>query len=130
MRIRTKPTIRTGLTCALALGLALLCADAKAAGQVVIQGLSSISQDDARDWVKDQITFIESSSASMAKADDVSYFLENALRDRGYKNATVEWKLEGERILLTVSEGNTQRLGEISVTGNIALEDEAVRELT
>lgn len=129
MRIRTKPTIKIGLTCALALGIALFCADAKAAGQVVIQGLNSVSQDDARDWVRDQITFIESSSASMAKADDVSYFLENALRDRGYKNATVEWKLDGDRILLTVSEGNTQRLGEISVTGNTALEDDAVREL-
>ncbi len=129
MRIRTNPITRTGLTCALALGLAFLCTDAKAAGQVVIQGLRSIREADARDWVKDQITFIESSNASMAKADDVSYFLENALRDRGYKNATVEWKLEGQRILLTVSEGNTQRLGEITVSGNTALEDDAVREL-
>ncbi|MDF1740158.1 MAG: hypothetical protein P1U86_13430 [Verrucomicrobiales bacterium] len=129
MRIRTKPTIKIGLTCALALGIALFCANAKAAGQVVMQGLSSISEDDARDWVRDQITFIESTNASMAKADDVSYFLENALRDRGYQNATVEWKLDGDRILLTVSEGNTQRLGEISVTGNTALEDDAVREL-
>lgn len=129
MRLRTNLTLNLGLACALALGSTLSCVDAEAAGQVAIQGLRSVSEDDAREWVKDQITFIESSNASMAKADDVSYFLENALRDRGYKNATVEWKLEGERILLTVSEGNTLRLGEVSVTGNTALKDDAIREL-
>ena len=130
MRNRLITTITKRLACTLVLGALLPCLEAAAEATVEIRGLTSVSTSDARSWVKDQITFIESSSASMAKADDVSYFLENALRDRGYKNATVEWKLEGEdRIVLNVSEGDTRMLGEISVSGNTALEDDAVREL-
>ena len=70
----------------------------------------------------------------MARADDVSFFLENALRDRGYKEATVDWRIEDgpngpETIVLTVSEGSSLQIGAITISGNTTVEDEGIKEL-
>lgn len=115
-------------------GIVLLCPfAAKAADLVRFQGLQSISPEQARTWLKPQITFINSTGVSMARADDVAYFLENAMRERGYKKASVDWKLVGDDgakyILLKVSEGTPAIVSGFRVNGNEALEDEAVVEL-
>lgn len=113
----------------LTVSLTLSCAESYGSENVTIKGLQSVSQDEAKSWVKDQLKFINSSSVSMAKADDIAYFLENAFRERGYKEATVEWEIVGEKIVLSVREGSEMKLGQIDATGNTALEDEAIREL-
>ena len=75
-------------------------------GLVKVQGLNTVPPAIAQSWIETQIEYIEKSGVSMARADDAAYFLENALRQRGYKKATVDWKLiEDRQILLTVNEG-------------------------
>ena len=100
---------------------------------VEIEGLSSISAAEAEEWLTTQLEFVESSGVSMARADDLAFFLENSLRDRGYKSATVDWKLTGEseskKIVLTVDEGRPQVVGTVVPQGNSAVESEAIREL-
>ncbi len=100
---------------------------------VRIQGLATVPEEKAREWIKSQLQFVESAGVSRARADDLAFFLENALRDRGYSEATVKWAVEGAgesgRILLTVSEGQTVFVGAIRVEGNTTLEDDAVKEL-
>lgn len=115
-------------------GLAVSWTKGAAGGKVRIEGLRTVQQEDAEDWIANQLEFIESSGTSMARADDVAFFLENALRERGYEEATVDWKLvdeggEDKIIVLSVFEGRDIDLGTITVTGNEALEDEAVKEL-
>lgn len=99
------------------------------ASPVRIEGLQTIPADQANKWIAPQIEFIESSGVSMARADDISFFLENALRDRGYKEATVDWKLENDTIILSVSEGSSILIGDISVSGNTTIDDAGVEEL-
>ncbi|MDF1815450.1 MAG: BamA/TamA family outer membrane protein, partial [Verrucomicrobiales bacterium] len=84
--------------------------------------------------IKPQMEHVEATGVSMARADDAAYFLETALRQRGYSNAAVDWRLldtdnGGKRIHLIVEEGAGSRLGEIRFSGNEAVEGEAVMEL-
>jgi outer membrane protein assembly complex protein YaeT len=107
---------------------------AEAAGEKVrIEGLATITDAQARTWLASPLKFVDSAGVSKARADDLAFFLENAMREQGYSDATVDWKVEGEgesaRILLTASEGPSQVLGNIVVEGNAALEDAAVVEL-
>lgn len=110
-----------------------MCSSGIGADLVRFEGLRSVSQEQAEEWLGSQITFINSSGVSMARADDVAYFLENAMRERGYRQASVDWKIQGEGdgkyILLSVSEGVPSRIAGFSITGNEALEDAAVVEL-
>ncbi len=113
---------------------AVLSAEGAAGGKVRIEGLRSIQMEEAEEWIATQLEFIESTEATMARADDAAYFLENALRERGYEEATVDWKLVdgangGKVIVLTVFEGRDFDIGTISVSGNESLEDDAVVEL-
>jgi len=121
-------------TLALLAGLAVPWVDGAGNGLVQIEGLRSVDQGQAEEWISPQLEFIESAGANMARADDVAYFLENALRERGYEEATVDWKLEDgadgvKVIILTVFEGRDFNVGAISVSGNEALESDAVIEL-
>jgi outer membrane protein assembly factor BamA len=104
-----------------------------AADLVSIEGLQSVPASQARTWIASQLKFVESAGVSRARADDLAFFLENAMREQGYSDATVDWKIVGEgeaaRILLTASEGSSLVVGNVSVEGNVALEDAAVIEL-
>lgn len=123
---------RCFLPMALALGLGAFPVGLRA-DLVRIQGLATVPEAKAREWIGSQIQFVESAGVSRARADDLAFFLENALRDRGYSDATVAWAVEGSGgtggILLTVSEGLTLMVGEIRIEGNETLEDDAVVEL-
>lgn len=132
------PTLRPFAAPAAAWGVvaALVLAVGTAHGienKVRFEGLQSVSPERARAWLASQLEFVESAGVSPARADDLAFFLENAMRQEGYRDATVDWKVEGEgegaRILLLVSEGSAVILGSIAVEGNEALEDAAVVEL-
>lgn len=101
--------------------------------KVRIEGLRTVDTAKARDWIASQLQFVESAGVSRSRADDLAFFLETAMRQQGYSEATVDWKVEGTgesaRIVLVASEGNSLVVGDISVEGNIALEDAAVIEL-
>lgn len=130
--MRRPPSIPALLLAALA--AAAGPSGAQAAGDKVrIEGLRTIPDAQARAWLASHLKFVDSAGVSKARADDLAFFLENAMREQGYSDATVDWKVEGEgeaaRILLLASEGPSQVLGNIAVEGNAALEDAAVVEL-
>ncbi len=131
--MRTSLTSATVKLLLLLVGVGLLCPVARSSDLVKIEGLSSITLEQAEEWLESQVTYIESAGVSPARADDVAYFLENAMRDRGYDKAVVDWKVQGDEpdqiILLTVNEGQTEVISAYDITGNIALEDAAVIEL-
>jgi len=103
------------------------------ASLVQVEGLREVTAEEARRWLAPLLTAVEQRGVSRARADDLAYFLESALRDRGYGEATVDWRLvgsgEGQAILLTVSEGASPETARFAVSGNTVLEDDAVLEL-
>ncbi|MEM6915813.1 MAG: BamA/TamA family outer membrane protein, partial [Verrucomicrobiota bacterium] len=103
------------------------------ADRVRVEGLQTIEEGSVRKWLAPQLTFVDSSGVSMARADDLAFFLETALLDRGYRGAEVDWQVIGEGengvISLQVSEGPAQGIRQFFVTGNEALEKEAILEL-
>lgn len=98
-----------------------------------IEGLRTVPESQARQWIGSQLEFVESAGVSRARADDLAFFLETSMRQQGYSEAAVDWKIEGSgesaRIVLLASEGNSLVVGDITVEGNVALEDAAVVEL-
>ncbi len=118
---------------ALAAGGLLAPSSLGASELVRITGLQSIRPEEAMEWIRSPLEFTESSGVSMARADDLAFFLEKAIREQGYKGTSVDWKVEGSgdnaRIILTVSEGDAMMVGDIAVRGNTALETPAVIEL-
>ena len=113
--------------------LVLACPWGKASDKVEFSGLFTIPQESAEEWLKTPLAFVESQGVSMAQADDLAYFLENAMRERGYESASVDWKIVGEgeqeRIVLEVSEGTVATIRSFTIDGNSALEDPAIIEL-
>jgi len=96
---------------------------------VRINGLTSISEAKARGWLEAQLELTQRNGISLARADDLAFFLESELLDRGYDDAIVDWKLTGNHIELNVIEGRTQNIVGLSITGNQELSTEAIEEL-
>ena len=118
---------------AVLLAVPLFAGAARSADLVQITGLRTVPVSSAEKWIESQLEFVESSGVSMARADDLAFFLENSLRDRGFTRATVEWKIidgsEGEIIQLAVEEGNARQISRIQIEGNRAVEAPAIEEL-
>src|SRR6056297_19082 len=129
------PALRPYLTAILlaTAGAGSPCGAAGLAEQVRVEGLRPIDEETVRKWLGPQLEFVDSSGVSMAKADDLAYFLETALLDRGYVGASVDWRVDGEGqtgiISLRVNEGPAQGVRQFLISGNESLEDEAVVEL-
>jgi outer membrane protein insertion porin family len=97
---------------------------------VVIEGLKSVDEDEARKMIANQVEAVKEHGASGARADDAAFFLQMELRKRGYKSAQVRWDVRNDKVvLLTVDEGKAMNLGAVKLTGNKALEDVAIVEL-
>lgn len=99
------------------------------ANLVRINGLTSITEQKARGWIDAQLELVTKNGVSMARADDLAFFLESAMLDRGYDDAIVDWRLVGGHIELSVDEGGTWDIAEIRISGNQALSSEAIEEL-
>ena len=99
-------------------------------GTVEIEGLVSLSEEDARDEIRLQVRKLEENGVTMARADDAAFFLEKVLRGRGHDEAVVDWAITGNQtVTLSVKEGREVRFGEVNVSGNEHLQTEAIREL-
>ena len=105
----------------IAAALVLLVA-LSAHASIQISGLNQVSEDDAKELIAAQSELVETNGGSRPLADDASFFLERGLRDKGYKDADVQWDFNEatKGITLRVDEGPGQTIGEITVSGNTA----------
>ena len=89
---------------------------------IQITGLQEVSEQKAREAIADQIAHDKKNGGSRPLADDASFFLERDLRRRGYDKASVHWQFDesNRQITLEVDEGSSQKLGEITISGNVA----------
>ncbi len=92
-----------------------------ATSKLHIQGLRGISQKEALLMLGNIADLIVESEISQSRADDVAFLLEQALRQHGYPEAEVSWKIRGtapnKTVILTVNQGPTRNMGVVKVTG-------------
>jgi len=88
------------------------------AAELQIRGLNAFPETKALDIMEGRLAFLKSRPASPARADDASFILKRLLKTSGFKDAEVNWSLEGEQtIILTVVEGRRSLIGKVSVVG-------------
>ncbi len=84
---------------------------------VTLRGVSKGMSRVADRVVTKQLKLSDDTKASGPLADDLAFFVESSYRQDGYPEAQVEWALEGDGIVLTVSEGPLYGLGKLTIEG-------------
>ncbi len=96
----------------------LVVLTAGAETRVDITGLRNMSEQAALEMMGGRLTHVRSSPASAPLADDAAFILREMLKQDGYDDAVVEWKIRGrDRIELAVREGVRLSLGNVEVNG-------------
>ena len=91
---------------------------AAAETRVRIAGLDGAEADRAMSLMEGRLEHVRTSPASPALADDAAFILRRMLRNDGYSDARVDWRIGGpEEITLNVRAGERLTLGNVSVTG-------------
>ncbi|MGK0185741.1 MAG: outer membrane protein insertion porin family [Verrucomicrobiales bacterium] len=99
------------------------------AGSVEFRGLDELSADQAQEIIKHQLRYLAEKGVSQARADDAAYFLAIGMRRMGFDEANVDWQIEGNRVVLLVTESQQRKLGEVEVTGNNVLGTDVIEAL-
>lgn len=98
--------------------LTLAFASCLQAARLKFAGLKSYTEKGLTSAISGRLEYIRKRPATDYRADDAAFLVENYLRSHGLPDATVTWSLPGNgQILLTVNEGLTQYLGQITVKG-------------
>lgn len=98
-------------------------------GTVTFRGLEQLSIEQAQSLIEHQISYLSEKGASPARADDAAYFLAIGMRRMGFEEADVDWKIEGEEVILLVEESKQKGLGAVNVTGNTAIGSDVLKGL-
>ncbi len=87
--------------------------------KVDIRGLPSKSEREILQLIGGRLVYITAKPASSWRANDAAFMVEGILRNDGYYEATVGFKIEApDRIALIVDEGQRLSLGTVTVTGD------------
>lgn len=93
------------------------------ASKIQFQGLTSYTEKDLIEGVGGRLEYVIKRGAAPYRADDAAFLVESYLHSHGLPDAVVTWNILNTRtILLTVKEGLSQYLGEITVTGHPDIE--------
>jgi len=85
---------------------------------IVFNGLTAISEREARDYLSEQINGLNREGLTLPGADDTAFYLELYLRNNGYYEAIVDYKLEGSnKLVLDITEGPRLTIGEVTFPG-------------
>lgn len=94
-----------------------------------LSGLRTFSPREILSANAGRLEFIHKRPASSSRADDAAFLIERYLRLRGLPQATVDWSLPGnDVILLSVNEGPARYLGELKFNGELPFDQEKVTE--
>lgn len=92
--------------------------------RIAYSGLTSYSEEHIKEAIAGRLEYISKRPATTFRADDASFLVESYLRTHGLPDAEVSWSLApNDTILLTVNEGLSQFVGEITVEGFEDVED-------
>ena len=71
-----------------------------------------------RDALAEQLAQIRSEGLSRPNADDTAFYTAVFYHQKGYANASVAWKIEGDTLVLVIEEGTRVKLRSTAVEGN------------
>ena len=71
-----------------------------------------------RDALAEQLAQIRSEGLSRPNADDTAFYTAVFYHQKGYANASVAWKIEGDTLVLAIEEGTRVKLRSTAVEGN------------
>ncbi len=98
--------------------LLLTVATVTAKTRVRIEGMRSMSSNQALVLLGERLEHVRASPASPSRADDAAFLLRQALHKEGYADAHVRWRIAGsDSVVLTVNEGGRLSLGPVTVYG-------------
>ena len=98
-------------------------------GGVTFRGLNKLTTEQAQGIIKHQIDYLAENGVSPARADDAAYFLGIGMRRMGFEEADVDWEIQGDSVVLVVSESIQKELGHVDVQGNEEIETDVLEAL-
>ena len=100
-----------------------------AASILQLNGLRTFPQREIINDNAGRFEFIQKRPASSSRADDAAFLVERYLRLRGLPEATVDWSLPGnDVILLSINEGAARYIGDIQIVGEVPVAQEKITE--
>lgn len=97
---------------------------------VRITGMSNKSENQVLGLMGGRLTHVRSHPASTSRADDAAFLVREILRNDGYGQVRVDYKIvNSAEILLTVHEGGRLSLGEVTVKGVSPAEAKSLAKL-
>ncbi len=95
--------------------------------EVVIEGLQHYSERQARELLHEQIAGLQQEGLTLAGADDTAFYLELNLRNDGYDEAFVDYKIVNpQKLVLTVEEGVRTTIKEVVYEGGKTIPQETM----
>jgi len=85
---------------------------------IEFRGNAAFPEKELRSILKEQITTIDTYGLSPARGDDTAFFLELFYRKHGYAKVSVRYSINGDRLVLDISEGPLVSLGLVNFVGN------------
>jgi outer membrane protein insertion porin family len=102
------------------------CLMAQAEVVVRYEGVTQM-QESLEEVVKDQLAQSADTAASGALADDLAFFARRHYQAQGYPDAAVAWRIDSGAVVLIVTEGMPQVVGETTFPGNPDLDEQELR---
>jgi outer membrane protein insertion porin family len=88
---------------------------------VQLDGVSKRQVDDVKAVVTEQISLTEDRVVTAPLADDMAFFVLQRYLELGFPEAKVDWAIEGGEMRLTVTEGRTYTVGEVTYEGELTV---------
>ncbi len=85
--------------------------------KVDFAGNQTFTADELRAPIAEQIRELQEKGLTPVRADDTAFYLGSFYRKSGFSQATVEYQIRGDRLLLTIVEGPRSLLRSISFPG-------------
>lgn len=101
---------------------------ANAQVKIVFNGVTKFRESELRKELDDQIQTIRESGLNSAAADDTAFFLGIFYHKRGYPQADVKWAINGDTLVLNVTEGPPAQIEDVVFSGNLSIPSTKLRD--
>lgn len=102
------------------------CLSFVTAAEVRIVGIDSASLSLYEDQLKPRLQYISARPATSWRADDAAFYLKRLILRRGYFQAQVKWRIEGNTIILDVATGPRLLYGAVQSQSQTTLDPETL----
>ena len=99
-------------------GLVAETVQAEARDKIEFTGEQAFSEEELRASEAEEIRDIVEKGVTPARADDLAFYIGTYYRKAGFSQVTVDYQIQGDKVLLKINEGPRSVLHQITFTGN------------